>query len=254
VSAKDFYESSILGPNGEGANTNPMGTDGDADLDAIITPLTTLDASVLEFDFVPDSSVLTFSYVFGSDEYNEWVGDMWNDVFGFFVNGENCAVVESGDPVWVNTINNDVNAHLYIDNDQGEASPHHTALDGFTVPLTCVANVNQGETNHVKLAIADTQDRSWDSSVIISAGTFRANQAPVADSAEYTTPVNTPIEIALTGSDPDGDDITFELIEGTSTGELTGEAPNLVFTPAEDFTGTETFTFFVNDGTLNSNE
>lgn len=208
VADSDFRISSILGPNTESMNSNSMGAEGDTDLDAIVTPQTTRDASVLEFDFVPTSGTIQFTYVFGSDEYNDWVNSNYNDVFGFFVNGENCAVTDNGDAVSVNTINNDVNAHLYVDNDFGEESPHSTALNGFTVPLTCMANVNANETNHIKLAIADTADSAWDSSVVISSGTFSAIHAPVAEDASYETDNETPIDITLVATDEDNDELT----------------------------------------------
>ena len=46
------------------------------------------DAAVLEFDFVPIADTVMFSYVFGSDEYPEYVNSI-NDVFGFFITGAN---------------------------------------------------------------------------------------------------------------------------------------------------------------------
>ena len=49
----------------------------------------TNDVAVLECDFVPWDNVVTFNFVFGSEEYMEWVGMDYNDVFGFFVDGIN---------------------------------------------------------------------------------------------------------------------------------------------------------------------
>ncbi|MEZ5148253.1 MAG: choice-of-anchor L domain-containing protein [Bacteroidales bacterium] len=60
-----------------------------------ITTSTTYDASVLEFDFVPETDTIRFKYVFGSDQYSEWVSSTFNDVFGAFIAGLILLVVTS---------------------------------------------------------------------------------------------------------------------------------------------------------------
>ncbi len=70
---------------------NPGG--GDANLNALIAPRSTFDAAVLQFNFVPEFNLIRFDYVFSSDEYNEYANTEFDDVFGFFVNGVNCATV-----------------------------------------------------------------------------------------------------------------------------------------------------------------
>jgi hypothetical protein len=42
-------------------------------------------------------------------------------------------------------------------------------MDGFTVPLEITAPVNPGETNSIKIAIADVGDAVFDSWVIVAA-------------------------------------------------------------------------------------
>lgn len=247
--------SSILGPNERSGSTSGLGVPGDSDLDLIVDPLTTQDASVLEFDFIPETDQVTFTYVFGSDEYNEFVGSQFNDVFGFYVNGANCAVVDTEEgpaPVTINTINNDVNPSLYNDNDPEAGHPHDTEMDGFTEPLVCASEVTPGETNHVKLAIADTADNSHDSAVLISAGTFAANSAPITDDATYTTTIDTPVSTPLVASDPDGDALTYTVVDEPAEGTLSGDAPNLTYTPAPGYEGQDTFTFVANDGAEDS--
>ena len=45
------------------------------------------DVVILEFDFVPTSSFLSFNYIFGSQEYFAFENTQYNDVFGFFISG-----------------------------------------------------------------------------------------------------------------------------------------------------------------------
>jgi hypothetical protein len=87
---------SVVGPNDTRAKSATHGTPGDWELTAL-AGFKTLDAASLAFDFVPDADRVFIRYVFGSEEYNEYVNSQYNDVFAFFVNGENCAVVEDPD-------------------------------------------------------------------------------------------------------------------------------------------------------------
>ncbi|WP_332875453.1 choice-of-anchor L domain-containing protein [Ornithinimicrobium sediminis] len=171
--------SNTVGSNNVSESTTTIfGAPGDSDLDVLI-PQTTNDAAVLEFDFTADADTVFFQYVFGSDEYLEYVNSTYNDVFAFFVNGVNCATVpDPADPtltapVAVNTINPGANAVLYRDNPVASPSVLSTELDGLTVPLTCMAAVNPAPaTNTMKLAIADASDSSLDSAVFLAEGSL----------------------------------------------------------------------------------
>lgn len=79
------------------------------------------------------------------------------------------------------------------------------------------------------------------------------NQPPVADDQSVSTDQNTPVAITLTGSDPDGDLLTYSVVTTPSHGSLTGSAPDLTYSPTADYTGPDTFTFRVSDGELDSN-
>ena len=175
----------VIGPNNSPNATTDNGLGGDPDLTAIIaggTSNETFDASVLEFDFVPNSNTVQFSYVFGSEEYNEFVDSQFNDVFAFFVNGTNFALIPATTtPVSINNVNNGYspgvstgpcrNCSFYIDNVDGHLS---TQLDGLTTVLTFTAPVLAYQVNHMKLAIADAGDRLLDSAVFIQAGSLRS--------------------------------------------------------------------------------
>jgi serine protease len=79
------------------------------------------------------------------------------------------------------------------------------------------------------------------------------NQAPTADSQSVSTKVGTPVAITLTASDPDDDVLLFSIVNGPTSGALSGEAPNLTYTPSVGFTGTDSFSFKANDSKLDSN-
>jgi hypothetical protein len=75
------------------------------------------------------------------------------------------------------------------------------------------------------------------------------NQIPVANDLNVTVSHNTAANITLTGSDPENHALTFSVVSGPTHGTLSGTAPNLVYTPSTNFSGSDSFTFKVNDGT-----
>jgi hypothetical protein len=180
----------VVGPNVLDDLTTQNGMPGDADLDALVAPLTTQDATVLEFDFVPAGDSIFFHYVFSSDEYNEFVNTEFNDVFVFLVNGVNCATVGvEAAPVTINTINNGnpfgtppiSHSDLYRNNDPDDpGATIDTEMDGLTVVLNCGANVTPNVANHMKLAIADTSDMQYDTNVFLEAGSLTTEPTNVS--------------------------------------------------------------------------
>lgn len=172
----------IVGPNTADDTTTSFGNPGDADLDSLIPGFTTHDAAVLEFDFIPIGDEVTFQYVFSSEEYNEFVNSPFNDVFGFFINGVNYALLPDGvTPVAINNVNGGnpfgtdaSNPAFYINNDLDDGGGSiDIEADGLTVVLTLKAPVNAGAVNHIKLAVADAGDFVLDSWVFIKAGSFK---------------------------------------------------------------------------------
>ncbi len=71
-----------------------------------------------------------------------------------------------------------------------------------------------------------------------------------AEGEGVTTEEDTPVSITLIGSDPDGDLLTYSVVTGPSNGCLSGTAPKLTYTPQPNFNGKDSFTFNVNDGTV----
>lgn len=171
----------IPGPNDTGNAGQNNSVSGDADLESLTTQ-TTYDAAIIEFDLKPVSDTIRFQFVFGSDEYNEWVNSNFNDVFGFFLTGpglppqgKNLAVLPGSTiPVTINSINNGSNADYYVDNTLNE-EPQTSALqyDGFTRVLIAEHYpVLPGATYHIKIAIADATDGNYDSGVFLKGKSF----------------------------------------------------------------------------------
>jgi hypothetical protein len=162
----------VIGPNTSGSITQNNGLAGDAQLTALAQHQT-YDATILEFDFVPASPKLTFRYVFSSDEYLEYVDTQFNDVFAFYLNGANVALVPgTATPVSINNVSHHTNTQYFINNTDGHLD---TEMDGLTVVMKVKATVLAGQVNHIKLAIADSGDSILDSNVFIEAGSFRSS-------------------------------------------------------------------------------
>ncbi len=175
---------SIIGPNTMDDTTTALGLPGDPDLDALIPGFMTQDATILEFDFTCESvDVVQFQYVFASEEYNEFVFSDFNDVFGFFVDGVNIALVPGAGstPVAIDTVNcgnpydppsGGANCNLFRNNDLNDGGGTiDTEMDGLTLVFTATTPLTPGP-HHIKLAIADTGDMALDSNVLVCAGTL----------------------------------------------------------------------------------
>jgi hypothetical protein len=172
----------VAGPNNTSSFTTINNTPSDPQLDAIIAPTPGHDAAVLNFDWVPKGNVVLFSYVFGSEEYPEFVGS-FNDVFAFFLNGKNVTFIPgTPTPVSINNVNGVTNSPFFVNNNPGPPLPgypvpnplHDTQMDGYTTVLTAVLIVKPGSTNHVKIAIEDAGDSAYDSWVLIKTNSLAA--------------------------------------------------------------------------------
>ena len=76
------------------------------------------------------------------------------------------------------------------------------------------------------------------------------NAAPVADAITAAGVEDEPVVVALTGSDPDGDTLTFALSEPPRRGDVTLDGPTATYTPRADFSGVDEFSFTVTDGDI----
>lgn len=132
------------------------------------------DAAVIEFDIELNADgMFNFEYVFGSEEYPEYVFSSFNDVFGFFVEGitpvsntQQIALVP-GDtiPVAINNVNDQLNSQYYLNYEA--MNGQHVVFDGLTVPLQANFEGSTGNVFHVVVGVTDIGDQIFDSGVFI---------------------------------------------------------------------------------------
>ncbi len=173
-----------IGPNNKadaGTTTN-SNKKNDPNLELLVPNEDLYDLVVIEFDISVTNTVLSFNYLFGSEEYPEFERE-YNDVFGFFISGpgitgiKNLAVLSNGAPVSVKSINSFRNSNFFVPNGTGSnpAKDFYLQYDGFTKKLTAQTQVIPCQTYHVKLAIADARDELLDSGVFIEKGSFTSS-------------------------------------------------------------------------------
>jgi len=194
-----------------------LGLAGDANLNSINNGCLTYDACILQFDFVPLSDTVRFRYVFGSEEYPNFVCSVYNDVFAFFLTGQNpsggnytnynlALIPGTATPVSVNSVNNGnpggsysasdcmslSYSGYYVDNDA--ISGTTIAFGGFTTPLTAVCHVVPCQTYHIKIAVADGYNGLYDSGVFLEANSFTSNTYTVNTNYTNSTFGNNAVE------------------------------------------------------------
>lgn len=240
------------------------GAAGDVDLDALSPTNVSQDACVIELDVFVASDELTFEYVFGSEEYPNFAQPTtttFNDIFAFLVSGpgitgdpilngqENIAVLPDGNNTVVSiaSVNEGVNWEYYRNN---ESTATQTGLSvayggltsdflGVKKSLTARTDVIPCNTYHLKLAIADRGDSSFDSGVFISelAGGTPSIGVQYFSGIDYLVEDCTaiPDNVTISLGVEQEDDTSFDIvIGGTATlgVDYTLDIPSTIVIPA----------------------
>ena len=217
-------------------NGTGNGTDPDLAMLVGATANQIYDKCILEFDFVTIGDSVEFDYVFGSTEYQSFTCTGFNDVFGFFISGpgivgpysnnsKNIALVPGSTtcPVAISTIycpnmagccqttgycfgntpgcgafNAANNTCSYFVCNTGGTLVRY---QGFTTVLTAKSAVIPCSTYHMKLAVADKGDQTYDTGVFLKASSFSSQ------------PIDLQVETGLGAANP-------YIIEGCDTAHL----------------------------------
>jgi len=199
-----------------------LGGNGDVLLSALCGA-NTYDAVSIEFDFIPQAdSIIPFEFIWGSEEYPEYVNSGYNDVFGFFISGpgytgmQNIAYLTgTSTPISIDNVNHLVNSQFYINNEALGGT--FLAYDGYTPVFSLNVPVIANQQYHFKVAVADAGDHIFDSGVILKMGSFAGNIIAPAPSFNYTVNGN---NVSFTNTTTSGMSYVWDFGDGTTSTDV----------------------------------
>ncbi|HPF99264.1 MAG TPA: Ig-like domain-containing protein [Kiritimatiellia bacterium] len=130
------------------------------------------------------------------------------------------------------------------------SNPSHGALSGTAPNVTYTPYSNYYGADSFTFRANDGKTNSNTATVSITV--TPVNDAPTANGQSVSTPEDTTRAITLTGSDPETNALSYEIVTYPANGSLWGTLPNLTYGPSLNFNGSDSFTFRVNDGSLTS--
>ncbi|WP_310557078.1 choice-of-anchor L domain-containing protein [Flavobacterium sp.] len=179
---------SATGPNDSLLSEGATSWSGDSDLEQALGISSSINATVLEFDFVPLTNKISFDYIFSSEQYLTSPSSNqcnFTDGFAFLLREatssgayQNLALVPGTTiPVKVNTVRGSgaicpAANEAYFD--AFNTSNHPTNFNGQTIPMKASADVVPGTLYHIKLVIADQGNNLYDSAIFLKSGSFKS--------------------------------------------------------------------------------
>ncbi|WP_434389157.1 ELWxxDGT repeat protein [Melittangium boletus] len=127
--------------------------------------------------------------------------------------------------------------------------PAHGTLEGTPPALTYVPAPDFHGADRFTFAVSDGQAEA---TATVRLTVTPVNDAPVAHALSATTGEGQPVSLTLSGSDVDGDTLTYVVVTAPEHGGLQGTPPALTYTPTPGFAGMDSFSFRVSDGQTQS--
>ncbi len=181
---------SAPGPNSGILSQGPTSWLGDDDLETALGVGNSINATVLEFDFLPLADKISFEYVFSSEQYLSNPSSNqcnYTDGFVFLLKEanttnpyQNLAVIPGTDvPVKINTVRGSGTIcpaanEEYFGGFNGQ--DHPTNFNGQTVVLKAESSVTPNVLYHMKLVVADQGNNLYDSAIFLGGGSFKVQK------------------------------------------------------------------------------
>ena len=108
------------------------------------------------------------------------------------------------------------------------------------------------DARYVRITVFGNDNNNWAGITELSVKGFTPplppNKPPFADSKSVSTDMNVPVPIKLSGSDPDGSRLTFNIVDLPKHGQLSSVSGDTVkYTPNKEYSGSDSFTYTVKD-------
>ena len=110
----------------------------------------------------------------------------------------------------------------------------------------------QAQAGTYNLIATATDARGASAAFTLTVTVASVNRPPTANAQQLTVTEDTPQQLVLSGIDPEGAAVTYSIVVAPANGSLSGTPPNVLYTPAADYFGPDSFQFVANDGVLNS--
>ena len=126
------------------------------------------------------------------------------------------------------------------------SGPSHGTLSGTPPDLIYTPAPNYAGSDSFTFRLNDGEIDGAPAAVNIMVTPY--NDRPSANDQSTSTAEDSPLALTLSGSDIESTSLTYLIDAGPNYGTLSGTPPNLVYTPAPNITGQDSFAFRVHDG------
>jgi len=217
-----------------------------------------MNESMLEFQYTPEKD-----YV-GTDAFEVKINDGKTDSQTAVIS---LNILEVNDPpvlpdTQFSTFEDHIKSYTLVAFDQDSGSLSYSLVE-LAIKGTVSLNQQTGTLTYTPLpdengndlfTVIAKDENSQSPVASVSVWVTPVNDPPVAPIQSVMTNEDEPITITLEATDIDSTSLTYEIITPTSSGNISGTPPQFVYSPDENWSGTDQLVFQVNDGELKSNK
>ena len=153
-----------------------------------------------------------------------------------------------GDTLIIPVVATDVDGDMLVYSTFSSGDFLTANFEYFSSDLILISSTGINDVATVNVIVSD----GYLYSMISFGVTLACPNFPIADDISIETDEDVFVEITLTGSDADGDDLTFTIVEEPTNGVAINEGGVVQYTPDTDWFGVDTFTYVANDGAVYS--